>query len=121
MFLDWLERRIDPFAPFEEGRMPPKNVLGFASFYLRPIRAALVVLLLISIVAGTIEASLYLLMRWFIDLMNTADRANVLQEHGVAIALSVMLVLVVRPIAIWLHEVLSNQLVVPQSTNQIRW
>ena len=121
MFLDWLERRIDPFAPFDEGRMPPKTVLGFANFYLRPIRAALVVLLLISIVAGTIEASLYLLMRWFIDLMNTADRANVLQEHGVAIALSVMLVLVVRPIAIWLHEVLSNQLVVPQSTNQIRW
>ncbi|GJE43602.1 ABC transporter ATP-binding protein [Methylobacterium soli] len=121
MFLDWLERRIDPFAPFDEGRMPPKTVLGFANFYLRPIRAALVVLLLISIVAGTIEASLYLLMRWFIDLMNTADRANVLQEHGVAIALSVVLVLVVRPVAIWLHEVFSNQLVVPQSTNQIRW
>ena len=74
MFLDWLERRIDPFAPFDEGRMPPKTVIGFASFYLRPIRAALVVLLLISVVAGTIEASLYLLMRWFIDLMNTADR-----------------------------------------------
>ena len=121
MFLDWLERRIDPFAPFEEGRMPPKTVLGFASFYLRPIRAALVVLLLISVVAGTIEASLYLLMRWFIDLMGTADRANVLQEHGVGIGLAVALVLVVRPISIWLHEVLSNQLVVPQSTNQIRW
>ncbi|KAB1074882.1 ABC transporter ATP-binding protein [Methylobacterium planeticum] len=121
MFLDWLERRIDPFAPFDEGRMPPKTVLGFANFYLRPIRAALVVLLLISVVAGTIEASLYLLMRWFIDLMNTADRATVLQEHAGAIGLAVVLVLVVRPVSIWLHEVLSNQLVVPQSTNQIRW
>ncbi|WP_336485452.1 ABC transporter ATP-binding protein [Methylobacterium nigriterrae] len=121
MFLDWLERRIDPFAPFDEGRMPPKSVLGFAGFYLRPIRAALLVLLVISIVAGSIEASLYLLMRWFIDLMNTSDRASVLQEHGASIALAILLVLVVRPVSIWLHEALSNQLVVPQSTNQIRW
>ncbi|AWN39331.1 ABC transporter ATP-binding protein [Methylobacterium durans] len=121
MFLDWLERRIDPFAPFDEGRMPPKTVLGFAAFYLRPIRAALLVLLVISLVAGTIEASLYLLMRWFIDLMSTADRASVLHEHGLAIAGAVALVAVVRPISIWLHEAFSNQLVVPQATNQVRW
>ncbi|WP_132249710.1 ABC transporter ATP-binding protein [Methylobacterium segetis] len=121
MFLDWLERRIDPFAPFDEGRMPPKTVLGFAAFYLRPIRAALLVLLVISLVAGTIEASLYLLMRWFIDLMSTADRASVLHEHGVAIVAAFVLVGVVRPISIWLHEAVSNQLVVPQATNQVRW
>ena len=35
MFLDWLERRIDTFAPFDDGRMPPKTVMGFAGFYLR--------------------------------------------------------------------------------------
>ncbi|GEP02679.1 ABC transporter ATP-binding protein [Methylobacterium oxalidis] len=121
MFLDWLERRIDPFAPFDEGRMPPKTVLGFAGFYLRPIRGALLVLLAISLVAGSIEASLYLLMRWFIDLMSTADRASVLQDHSLGIAAAVVLVLVVRPISIWLHEAISNQLVVPQATNQIRW
>ena len=26
---DWLERRIDPFAPFEEGEMPPASVARF--------------------------------------------------------------------------------------------
>ncbi|MCY0362793.1 hypothetical protein OVV65_26895, partial [Klebsiella pneumoniae] len=66
MFLDWLERRIDPFAPFDDRRVPPKTVLGFAGFYLRPIRFALLALFVIAVVAGGIEASLYLLMRWFI-------------------------------------------------------
>ena len=56
MFLDWLERRVDPFAPFDEARMPPRSVLGFAWFYLRPIRAALAALFGIAVIAGTVEA-----------------------------------------------------------------
>ncbi|MCX7333252.1 ATP-binding cassette subfamily B multidrug efflux pump [Methylobacterium sp. PvP062] len=121
MFLDWLERRVDPFAPFDEARMPPRSVLGFAWFYLRPIRAALAALFVIAVVAGTVEASLYLVMRWFIDLLGSADRATVLSDHAVELGLVVLLIAVVRPLSIWAHEVLSNQLVVPQSTSQIRW
>ncbi len=121
MLLDWLERRIDPFAPFDEGRMPPKTVLGFAAFYLRPIRGALFFLFVVAVIAGSVEASLYLLMRWFIDLMNTADRASVVSDHAVPLILATLLLVVVRPFTIWLHEIASNQLVVPQSTNQIRW
>ncbi|KQP42720.1 multidrug ABC transporter ATP-binding protein [Methylobacterium sp. Leaf104] len=121
MFLDWLERRIDTFAPFDDGRMPPKSVLGFASFYLRPIRGALAILFVVAVLAGSVEASLYLLMGWFIDLLNKADRATLWQEHGTGLMLAAGLLLVVRPITIWLHEILSNQLIVPQATNQIRW
>ncbi|MCJ2060036.1 ABC transporter ATP-binding protein/permease [Methylobacterium sp. J-048] len=121
MLLNWLERRVDPFAPFDETRTPPQTVLGFAWFYLRPIRAALVALFVIAVIAGTVEASLYLVMRWFIDLLATADRASVLSDHALGLGLVLLLVGVVRPITIWLHELLSNQLIVPQSTSQIRW
>ncbi|MDI4659405.1 multidrug ABC transporter ATP-binding protein, partial [Xanthobacter autotrophicus] len=108
MFLNWLERRVDPFAPFDETRTPPQTVLGFAGFYLRPLRAALVALFIIAVVAGTVEASLYLVMRWFIDLLATADRASVLSDHAVGLGLVFLLIALVRPISIWLHEVLSN-------------
>ena len=121
MFLNWLERRVDPFAPFDETRTPPQTVLGFAGFYLRPIRGALAALFVIAVVAGTVEASLYLVMRWFIDLLATADRATVLSDHAVGLSLVFLLIALVRPLSIWLHEVLSNQLIVPQSTSQIRW
>ncbi|MDQ0541362.1 ATP-binding cassette subfamily B multidrug efflux pump [Methylobacterium brachiatum] len=119
--MNWLERRVDPFAPFDETRTPPQTVLGFAGFYLRPIRAALAALFVIAVVAGTVEASLYLVMRWFIDLLATADRATVLSDHAVGLGLVFLLIALVRPLSIWLHEVLSNQLIVPQSTSQIRW
>ena len=121
MFLDWLERRIDPFAPFNEARMPPKTVMGFAWFYLRPIRAALLALFVIAVIAGSVEASLYLVMRWFIDLLGSADREGVLRDHALGLGLALGLVALVRPATIWAHEVLSNQLVVPQTTNQVRW
>ncbi|GJE54283.1 MULTISPECIES: ABC transporter ATP-binding protein [Methylobacterium] len=121
MFLDWLERRIDPFAAFDDRQMPPKTVMGFVGFYLRPIRFALAILFVAAVLAGTIEASLYLLMRWFIDLMNGADRSTVLAEHGTGIGLALALLLVVRPVSIWLHEICSNQLIVPQTASQIRW
>ncbi len=121
MFLDWLERRIDPFAPFDEARMPPKTVGGFAWFYLRPIRGALVALFVIAVIAGVVESSLYLVMRWFIDLLGSADRATVLTDHAWGIGLALLLVAVIRPASIWAHEALSNQLVVPQATNMIRW
>ncbi|GEP00746.1 ABC transporter ATP-binding protein [Methylobacterium haplocladii] len=121
MFLDWIERRIDPFAPFDDRQMPPKTVMGFVGFYLKPIRFALAILLVTAIVAGTIEASLYLLMRWFIDLMNGADRTTVLAENGTQIGLALVLLLLVRPVSIWLHELCANQLLVPQTSSQIRW
>lgn len=121
MILDWLERRIDPFAPFDESRMPPKSVTGFAWFYLHPVRWALASLFVIAVIAGTVEASLYLVMRWFIDMLGTADRTTVLSDHATGIALSLVLVALVRPASIWAHEALSNQLVVPQTTNLVRW
>ncbi|MCJ2013021.1 ABC transporter ATP-binding protein [Methylobacterium sp. J-076] len=121
MFLDWLERRIDPFAPFDETRMPPKTVGGFAWFYLRPVRGALLALFAIAVIAGTVEASLYLVLRWFIDLLGSADRTTVLTDHAWGIGLALVLVAVIRPASIWAHEALSNQLVVPQTTNLVRW
>ncbi len=121
MFLDWLERRIDTFALFNEGRMPPKSILSFVGFYLKPIRGALALLFVASVLASTVDASLYLLMGWFIDVLNTANRETLWQAHGTALVLAATLILVVRPITIWLQEILSNQLIAPQATNQIRW
>ena len=52
---DWLERRIDPFAPFDEGEMPPASVARFSWHYLRPVRFWLVVLFFVSIAVGAVR------------------------------------------------------------------
>ncbi|MBY0299794.1 MAG: ABC transporter ATP-binding protein/permease [Methylobacterium sp.] len=121
MFLAWLERRIDPFAPFDEGRQPPGTVTGFAGYYLRPVRTALVILFFVGLAAGIVEASLYLLMGWFVDILAKSEPATLWANHATGLTLAAALILVVRPCLSWLHEALSNQLVVPQTTNMIRW
>ena len=44
----WLERRIDPFRPFDENRMPPHSVGRFAAHYLAPVKGWLVLIFLSS-------------------------------------------------------------------------
>jgi ATP-binding cassette, subfamily B, multidrug efflux pump len=91
----WFEKQIDPFAPFEESETPPGTVSGFAWYYLRPVRFWFFLLFLISLLVGLFEASLYILV-------------------GATI-------LLVRPALHFVHGLVSNQLIVPQSTNMIRW
>ena len=118
---DWLERRIDPFAPFEEERTPPATVRGFLWHYLAPVRGWLVVLLVASLAVGVVESSIYLLIGWFVDLLASSTPQRLLIDHGRELAWAAVLVLVVRPLLHFGQEVVSNQLIVPQTTNMIRW
>src|SRR3954462_5059240 len=78
---DWLERRIDPFAPFAEGEMPPASVARFTWHYLRPVRCWLRGLFFFSIAVGLFETSLYLLIGWFVDLLAGSTPERLLAEH----------------------------------------
>jgi ATP-binding cassette subfamily B multidrug efflux pump len=119
--LDRIERLIDPFAPYDERRMPPSDVRGFAWFYLRPVAPWLAALFLGSIAVGAFESSLYLVVGWFVDLLGRTPREHVFPEHGTALVALAALILVVRPLLLSAHEVISNQVLVPQATNMIRW
>lgn len=117
----WFEKQIDPFAPFDETQTPPKSVSGFAWYYLRPIRHWFVLLFVIALVVGLFEASLYILIGWLVDLLARSAPDRIWAEHGDTLMLVGATVLIVRPILHFLHGLVSNQLIVPQSTNMIRW
>src|SRR5215208_7690596 len=118
---DWLERRIDPFAPFAEGEMPPASVARFTWHYLRPVRFWLVVLFFVSIAVGLFETSLYLLIGWFVDLLARSTPERLFAEHGTQLALVAALILIVRPILNTSNDIVTNQILVPQTTNMVRW
>jgi ATP-binding cassette, subfamily B, multidrug efflux pump len=118
---DWLERRIDPFAPFDEREMPPNSVGGFAWHYLRPVRFWLGVLFVASVAVGVFESSLYLLIGWFVDLLTRSAPDRLFAEHGAQLILVAALILLVRPLLHTVHEAISNQIIVPQTTNMVRW
>jgi ATP-binding cassette subfamily B multidrug efflux pump len=118
---NWLESRIDPFAPFEEGAMPPKDVRGFTWHYLKPVRFWLAVLFFVSIAVGLFETSLYLLIGWFVDLLSKSTPDRLFAEHGTEFAVIGVLILIVRPILNTSNDVVTNQIIVPQTTNMVRW
>jgi ATP-binding cassette subfamily B multidrug efflux pump len=119
--LHWLERRIDPFASFDEEAMPPTNVAGFSWHYLKPIRFWLAMLLVVSVTVGVIESSLYVLMGRFVDMLAKSAPDRLWPEHGTALLGMAAVILLVRPALHFLNEGISNQIIVPQSTNMVRW
>ena len=118
---DWLERRIDPFAPFDERATPPNAIVPFAWNYLSPIRFWLGVLLVASVVVGVFETSLYLIIGWFVDLLARSSPDRLFAEHGTELLAVAALILIVRPFLNTAHSVISNQILVPQATNMVRW
>jgi ATP-binding cassette subfamily B multidrug efflux pump len=117
----WLEKRVDPFAPFNEGETPPNTVSGFTWHYLKPVRSWLVILFVVALTVGLFESSLYILLGWLVDILAKSTPETVWAEHGRTLILMAALVIVVRPALNFAHELVSNQVVIAQSTNMIRW
>jgi ATP-binding cassette, subfamily B, multidrug efflux pump len=118
---DRLERRIDPFAPFDEEKTPPDGVSAFTLHYLWPIRGWLAILILATLAVGIFESSLYLMIGWFVDLLSRATPETIIEEHGAMLVLAGLVILILRPLLHFAHDVLGNQIIVPQTTNMIRW
>jgi ATP-binding cassette subfamily B multidrug efflux pump len=118
---EWLERKIDPFAPFNEAETPPTTVARFTWHYLRPIRFWLGVLFVASLAMGILESSLYVLMGWFVDLLAKSSPERLWPEHRTALVGAALLILLLRPLLHLLNEAISNQIIVPQTTNMVRW
>jgi ATP-binding cassette, subfamily B, multidrug efflux pump len=117
----WFEKRIDPFAPFDDTQTPPASVSGFGWHYLKPVKFWLVVLFIASLVVGLFEASLYILIGWLVDLLARSTPERIWADHGHSLLLVGGLILFLRPILHFAHEIITNQILVAQSTNLIRW
>ena len=117
----WLERQIDPFAPFDDERMPPHSVPRFSWHYLRPVRGWLVLIFFSNCLIGGLESGLFFLIGWFVDLLAKGTPREVWAEHGNLLLWAAFVVLFVRPVLHFLHEAVVNQAIVPQTTNMIRW
>ncbi|HEY8384147.1 MAG TPA: ABC transporter ATP-binding protein [Microvirga sp.] len=117
----WLERRIDPFAPFDDTKMPPQSVWGFAVYYLTPIKGWLLLIFLTNLAIGSLESGLFFLIGWFVDLLSQNTPDQVWANHGNWLIGAALLVLLVRPVLHFVHEAIVNQAIVPQTTNMIRW
>ena len=117
----WLESRLDIFAPFDERTAPPATVWRFIWYHIREVKGWLLVMLVTAFLFSAIEASLYLLVGWLIDVIAKNPPEVVFREHAAMLVVFAFVVLVVRPIVYFANHAVVDQVVVPQLTNRIRW
>jgi ATP-binding cassette subfamily B multidrug efflux pump len=117
----YLESRIDIFAPFDEHETPPTGVWRFMWHHLKVVKGWLAAIMVIELAFSGVEAAIYLMVGWFVDLLGKQSPLTIFQDYGWPLAGAAFVILVLRPILFFVVQVVTNQIVVPPLTNQIRW
>ncbi|WP_336813781.1 ABC transporter ATP-binding protein [Bosea sp. MMO-172] len=117
----WLESRIDVFAPFDERETPPRGVWPFMWHHIKGVKGWMALIMITGLGFSGIEAAMYLMVGWFVDLLSTQSPETIFRDHGWLLAGAAFLLVVVRPLIYFANHAIVDQVVVPQITNQIRW
>ncbi|CAN7418110.1 ABC transporter ATP-binding protein/permease [Bosea sp. LjRoot90] len=117
----FLESRIDVFAPFDERKTPPTGVFRFMWHHIKGAKGWMALIMLTGLGFSGIEAAMYLMVGWFVDLLAKNSPEQVFSEHGRLLIGAAILVTVFRPLIYFANHAIVDQVVVPQITNQIRW
>jgi ATP-binding cassette subfamily B multidrug efflux pump len=120
MIFRWFESLIDVFKEPVDG-MPPKSVLRFYAFYLRQVWGVFAVAIVVGFVVAIVEVSLFGFIGSIVDMTKGVPVAGFFKQHGRTLLWMGFVALVIRPLAIGVHDLLVNQAIVPSLTNRIRW
>ncbi|SIQ34147.1 ABC transporter ATP-binding protein [Bosea sp. TND4EK4] len=117
----WLESRIDVFAPFDEREVPPRGVWRFMWHHIKGVKGWMALIMLTGLGFSGIEALMYLMVGWFVDLLTHSTPEAIWRDQGWLLIGAAFLLVVVRPLIYFANHAIVDQVVVPQITNQIRW
>ncbi len=114
------EALVDPFAPGPD-RPPPDRLWPFLLEAFRPYRHIIAMLAVTGLVVALMETGLIFYSGRVIDLMTAAGPDALFLRHGLELAVAVILILLLRPLAIGLNSMLLNQSVDPNLGTGTRW
>ena len=89
------ERLVDPFAPADGP--PPRTLFAYGRWALKGAGFPLVLLIILSVVAGAAEAAAAWLVGWAVDLIVDAPRETFFADNWVNLVLLGLFFLLVRP------------------------
>lgn len=116
----FFENLIDPFRAHDP-RMPPPTLAGFYWHYTREVWPVLLALMGIGLVISLIEVSIFRYVGAIIDMLKTTTPDKVLADYGWTFAWMAFVVVIARPIATIIHDLLVQQSLAPSFTNLVRW
>ncbi len=116
----FFENLVDPFRAHDPG-MPPPTLAGFYWHYTREVWPVLAALLGVGLLVSLIEVSIFRYVGAIVDMLKTTTPANVLADYGWTFVWMGFVVIVARPVATILHDLLVQQSLAPSFTNLVRW
>jgi len=120
MLLRRLEKLIDPFRPLPDSQ-PPSQVWRFYAHFLREVRGAFVLLLVVGLVGALIEVALFDFLGRILDMIQATPSAAFFTRHRNTLLWMAFVALIARPLISGLHDVLVHQVINPNVANLIRW
>ena len=117
----FFENLIDPYQSYDERRELPDRLIPFYLHLLWPARWVI----LISMVLGLAIAWIDILIIWYgaelVDLLATANRATLWQDHGDRLIQMIVVTLVLLPLAVIGNAILMHQSFYPSVATLVRW
>ena len=115
----WFESLIDVF-PEPDARTPPRTVVKFYLFYLRPVWPLFAATLLAGLLLAVVEVAMFDYLGRIVDMIDASGPAF-FSEHATDLLWMAAVVLLLRPLLTWLDNLLINQALVPGLSNRLRW
>ena len=116
----FFETLIDPFREHDPS-MPPPTLGGFYWHYTKQVWPVLVALMVVGLFVSLIEVSIFRYVGSIVDLLKNTTPERVLADYGWTFAWMGFVVVVARPVATILHDLLVQQSLAPSFTNLVRW
>ena len=117
----WFERLIDPFQPYDDSKPPPSQLGAFFKEFLWPARRLLAVSLALVAVVAVADALMIYFAGNLIDRLRNSTADTFWAEHGDAVLLMILIVVVFRPLAAIGHRLVLGQGFVPNMGALLRW
>ena len=107
-------------------RAPPARdeARGLARFYwhyVRQARGLIASLFAVGLLVATFDACIPVIIGRLVALASSANPATLIQEHWRMLSAMALFVLVVRPSALLLQALITNQAIAPGLSNLVRW
>jgi ATP-binding cassette subfamily B multidrug efflux pump len=94
----FFEKLVDPFTP-DDGRTPPTSLFAFLFYYSRPVLPWLLLMGVLTGALSVIEIVFVSFTGSLVDWLAASEPATLFVEHGFALAVMAVVILVVFPLA----------------------
>ena len=109
----FFEGLVDPYLAYEETDTPPRRLWPFLMQFVRPFRGVFLVTGGLAMAAAVVDVALIWYVGRVVDYLGQGAPAEVMQQHGLEMALVALAVLFLRPLLIVGNVALLHNTILP--------